>query len=72
MRLVDVFNQQIKENSSMLYVVLKEGDHECLYRYRISEKDSIVKSLKDYKYIDTRLGIARFEKQAKRNAAKTS
>jgi CRISPR/Cas system CMR-associated protein Cmr1 (group 7 of RAMP superfamily) len=72
MKLDDIFNNQIEENSSMLYVVLKEGDHECLYRYKIADKDSVVKSLKDYKYVDTRLGIPRFEKKAKRNAAKTA
>jgi CRISPR/Cas system CMR-associated protein Cmr1 (group 7 of RAMP superfamily) len=72
MKLNDIFNSQIEENSSMLYVVLKEGDHECLYRYKIADKDNIVDSLKDYKYVDTRLGIPRFEKKAKRNAAKTA
>jgi hypothetical protein len=65
-----VFNKQIEENLSMLYVVLKEGDHECLYRYKIEDKDNILQSLKDYKYVDTRLGIARFEKKTKKNAAK--
>ncbi len=68
-----LFQQQIEqENASMLYMVLKDGDFETLHRRKNQEKNQVIKMLKDYKYLDTRLGIPRFEKKVKRNAVKTS
>jgi hypothetical protein len=68
-----LFQQQIEqENASMLYMVLKDGDFETLHRRKHQEKDQVVSMLKDYKYLNTKLGIPRFEKKVKRNAAKTS
>jgi hypothetical protein len=64
--------QKEEENSSMLYMVLKEGDFETLHRRKHEDIDSVIDLLKDYKYLDTRIGIPRFEKKAKRNAAKTT
>jgi len=69
----ELFRRQIEEEqASMLYVVLKEGDFETLNRYKHEEKKQVIDMLKDYKYLDTRIGIPRFERKAKRNAAKTA
>jgi len=69
----EIFQKQIEEEkSSMLYMVLKDGDFETLHRRKHEEKSAVINMLKDYKYLDTRIGIPRFEKKAKRNAAKTS
>jgi hypothetical protein len=68
-----LFRQQIEqENASMLYMVLKDGDFETLHRRSHEEKAAVIDMLKDYKYLDTRIGIPRFEKKVKRNAAKTT
>jgi hypothetical protein len=68
-----LFKTQIEEEKcSMLYFVLKEGQRECLQRYEHDDADLAVAVLKDFKYLDTRLGIPRFERKAKRNAAKTA
>jgi hypothetical protein len=68
-----LFQQQIEqENASMLYMVLKDGDFETLHRRHHDEKVAVIDMLKEYKYLDTRIGIPRFEKKAKRNAAKTT
>jgi len=68
-----LFQKQIEEeNVSMLYMVLKDGDFETLHRRSHDEKSKVIEMLKEYKYLDTRIGIPRFEKKAKRNAAKTS
>jgi hypothetical protein len=73
MDLNELFRKQIEEERvSMLYVVLKEGDFETLYRYKHQEKNQVIDMLKDYRYLDTRIGIPRFERKAKRNAAKTA
>jgi hypothetical protein len=73
MNLNDLFKKQIEEEHAvMLYFVLKEGDRECLQRYKHEEKESVIALLKDCKYIDTRIGIPRFERKAKSNVAKTS
>jgi len=69
----ELFRRQIEEEqASMLYVVLKEGDFETLNRFKHEEKKQVIDMLKDYKYLDTRIGIPRFERKAKRNAAKTA
>jgi hypothetical protein len=69
----ELFRRQIEEErASMLYVVLKEGDFETLHRYKHEEKNQVIDMLKDYQYLDTRIGIPRFERKAKRNAAKTA
>jgi len=65
-------NQIEQENSSMLYMVLKDKDFETLHRRKHVEKDQVIDMLKDYRYLDTKLGIPRFEKKAKRNVAKTA
>jgi hypothetical protein len=68
-----LFKKQIEEEkSSMLYMVLKDGDFETLHRRTHEEKAAVIDMLKEYKYLDTRIGIPRFEKKAKRNAAKTT
>lgn len=73
MDLVELFRKQIEEERvSMLYMVLKEGDFETLYRYTHEEKSQVIDMLKDYRYLDTRIGIPRFERKAKRNATKTA
>lgn len=73
MDLNELFRKQIEEERvSMLYMVLKEGDFETLYRYKNEEKNQVIDMLKDYRYIDTRISIPRFERKAKRNAAKTA
>jgi len=56
----------------MLYMVLKDGDFETLHRYPHKDSDQVKDMLKDYRYVDTRIGIPRFEKKAKKNAAKTA
>jgi hypothetical protein len=69
----ELFRRQIEEErASMLYVVLKEGDFETLHRYKHEEKNQVIDMLKEYRYLDTRIGIPRFERKAKRNAAKTA
>lgn len=69
----EVFRRQIEEEkASMLYVVLKEGNFETLHRYKHEEKNQVIDMLKDYRYLDTRIGIPRFERKAKRNATKTA
>jgi len=73
MDLNELFRKQIEEERvSMLYMVLKEGDFETLYRYKNEEKNQVIDMLKDYRYLDTRISIPRFERKAKRNAAKTA
>lgn len=73
MDLEKLFKKQIEEEkSSMLYMVLKDGDFETLHRRTHEEKAAVIDMLKEYKYLDTRIGIPRFEKKAKRNAAKTT
>jgi hypothetical protein len=65
-----LFRKQIEEEkSSMLYMVLKDGEFETLYRRSHDEKSQVIDMLKDYKYLDTRIGIPRFEKKVKRNAS---
>jgi len=69
----ELFRRQIEEEqASMLYVVLKEGDFETLHRYKHEEKNQVIDMLKDYRYLDTRIGIPRFERKVKKNAAKTA
>jgi hypothetical protein len=73
MDLEELFRKQLdEEKSSMLYMVLKDGDFETLHRQSPNEKSEVLNMLKDYKYLDTRIGIPRFEKKAKRNASKTT
>jgi hypothetical protein len=69
----ELFRKQIEEEkSSMLYMVLKDGEFETLHRRKHEEKSAVIDMLKEYKYLDTRIGIPRFEKKAKRNATKTT
>jgi hypothetical protein len=69
----ELFRKQIEEEkASMLYFVLREGNLECLQRYKHEEKDQVIDMLKSCKYTGTKLEIPYFEKKAKRNAAKTS
>lgn len=73
MDIKELIRHQIEEEkSSMIYVVLKDSDKECLFRYKHDEKENLIETLKNYKYLDTRLGIPRFEKKAKRNVTKTA
>ena len=71
MNINDMLKHQM-ETASMLYMVLKDGDMETLYRYPHKDADQVMLMLKDYRYLDTRIGIPRFEKKAKKNAAKTA
>lgn len=71
MNINDMLKHQI-DTASMLFMVLKDGDMETLYRYPHKDADQVKVMLKDYRYIDTRIGIPRFEKKAKKNAAKTA
>jgi hypothetical protein len=71
--LVELFRQQREdERATMIYFVLKDGDHECLQRHAHEKTDDIVGMLKTCKYIDTKMGIPYFEKKVKKNAAKTA
>lgn len=73
MDLVELFRQQREdERATMIYFVLKDGDHECLQRYPHEETDNIIDVLKGCKYIDKKMGIPYFEKKVKKNAAKTA
>jgi len=72
MNLNKLFDDQINQGASMLYFVLKEGEFECLQRYKIEEKSSVIDLLKNCKYLDTKIGIPRFEKKAKKNASNTA
>ena len=71
MNINDMLKHQM-ETASMLYMVLKDGDMETLYRYPHKDADQVMLMLKDYRYVDTRIGIPRFEKKAKKNVAKTA
>lgn len=68
-----LFKTQMEvEKCSMLYFVLKEGQRECLQRYEHTDVDLAIAVLKDCKYLDTRIGIPRFERKVKKNAIKTA
>jgi hypothetical protein len=68
-----LFKKQMEEEKcSMLYFVLKDGVRECLQRYEHQNIDLAISLLKDCKYLDTQLGIPRFERKAKRNVTKTT
>jgi len=71
MNINDMLKHQM-ETASMLYMVLKDGDFETLHRYPHKDSDQVKDMLKDYRFVDIRLGIPRFERKVKRNAAKTA
>jgi len=58
----EMLRKQIdEENVSMLYFVLKRSTHECLERYPTKDIEHVVDLLKNYRYLDTKFNIARFE-----------
>jgi hypothetical protein len=67
-RLREMFEQQIGENQSNFYFVLKRGSWETLQRYPSTDLDRLLEAITDCEYIDTRMEIPYFERQEKPRA----